>query len=93
VTWTAPRRLSVLALAALLGLGASHPATAGAAGTRLRGRLVDVRILVDGTPTPFYTRAANDDRHYFAAVRSERYAIELRNRTTRRVGVPSPSMV
>lgn len=51
------------------------------------GRLVDVRILVDGQAAPLYTKSGQWDRRYLEAFRGRNYAIELRNNTSGRVGV------
>lgn len=57
------------------------------------GRLVDVHVLVSGETTPLYPRAGGDwfsasgARWYFEAVQGRAYAVELHNRTGRRVGV------
>lgn len=82
-----PPRLPVIAALGLFCLAGSQPARAEDLGVRASGRLVDVRVLVDGSPTRLYARWQGDDRRYFEAIRGENYALELRNRTEQRVGV------
>ena len=51
------------------------------------GRLVDVQVLVEGRTTPLYFAPNKFDRHYFQAFKGRNYAIQVRNNTSRRVGV------
>ena len=51
------------------------------------GQLVSVEVRVDGHRVPLYRGAEDLNRHYFAAERGENYALRIRNRTGRRVGV------
>ncbi len=77
-----------LALALGSLLGAAAPATARSLTVPMAdGRLVDVRVLVDGAATPLYQRAGAWDRHYFQAFRGRNYSLEVRNTTGQRVGV------
>jgi len=51
------------------------------------GRLVSVEVRVDGRWAPLHRAPRVWDRHYFEAERGENYALRIRNRTDRRVGV------
>jgi hypothetical protein len=51
------------------------------------GRLVAVEVRVDGHWVPLHRVPDQGDRHYFEAQRGENYALRIRNRTDRRVGV------
>ncbi len=51
------------------------------------GQLVSVEVRVDGHRVPLYRGSEDLNRHYFAAERGENYALRIRNRTGRRVGV------
>jgi len=51
------------------------------------GRLVDVQVLVEGRSAPLYFAPGRWDRRYFQALRGRNYALRVRNRTDRRVGV------
>ncbi len=79
--------LVATALLVLTLLMAATSAFARPARQEIRGRLVEVRILVDGAPAPLWARSRTDDKHYFEAERGENYALELRNRTRKRIGV------
>ena len=81
-----PGRFWGIAALTLAGL-AVGPARADDVGARVRGRLVDVRILVDRAPVSLYAHSWDEGPRYFAAERGEGYAIELHNRTSRRLGV------
>ncbi|MBI1798970.1 MAG: hypothetical protein HYR73_04730 [Candidatus Eisenbacteria bacterium] len=54
-----------------------------------RGQLVSVRVIEDGHPVSLYARhwVWPPERRYFEAVAGGHYAVELRNRTDRRIGV------
>ncbi len=88
------RRVLLTSLAsslALLGaLGAAAPAAAGW-GTHVEdaadGRLVEVRVRVDGAAAPLYGKPGAWDRHYFQAFRGRNYSIEVRNTSGERIGV------
>ena len=56
-------------------------------GYTLTGALVETRILVEGRRTALYAAPRSDERRYFEATRGDDYAIEIRNRTGRRVAV------
>ena len=81
------RSLAALVLCTPFVCKADPAATAHAPTSRLRGRLVEVRIIVDGSPAPLYSRARGDNRHYFEAMPTAAYGLELRNRSEGRVGV------
>ena len=51
------------------------------------GRLISVEVQVDGHWVPLHRAPRTWDRHYFEAERGENYALRIRNRTDRRVGV------
>ncbi len=51
------------------------------------GSLVDVQVLVGDRATPLYLAPGRWDRRYFQAQRGRNYALLVRNRTDRRVGV------
>jgi hypothetical protein len=51
------------------------------------GSLVDVQVLVEGQAAPLYFAPGRWDRRYFQALRGRHYALRVRNRTDRRVGV------
>jgi len=51
------------------------------------GRLIAVEVRVDGHWVPLHRAPRARDRHYFEAERGENYALRIRNRTDRRVGV------
>jgi hypothetical protein len=55
--------------------------------TNADGRLVDVRVLVNGHSAPLYTAPGRYDRSYFQAFRRQNYSLLLHNNTGRRVGV------
>ena len=52
-----------------------------------QGSLVDVQVLVEGRSAPLYFAPGRWDRRYFQALRGRNYALRVRNRTDRRVGV------
>ena len=76
---------ATLAAAALLPL----PAAAGPVSDHSSGQLVDVRVLVDNGAAPLYSRgwSFNSPKRYFEAFEGGHYAVELHNRTGRRIGV------
>ncbi len=51
------------------------------------GRLVDVQVLVEGTSAPLYVAPGHWDRRYVQAFRGRHYALQVHNRTGRRVAV------
>jgi len=51
------------------------------------GQLISVEVRVDGHWVPLHRAPGIWDRHYFEAERNENYALRIRNRTGRRVGV------
>jgi hypothetical protein len=51
------------------------------------GRLVEVQVLVEDREAPLYVAPGRWDRRYFQAMRGRHYALRVRNRTDRRVGV------
>jgi len=51
------------------------------------GQIVDVQVLVDGHAAPLYTASGRLDREYFQAFKGRNYALQLSNKTGRRVGV------
>ncbi len=53
----------------------------------VEGRLISVEVRVDGHWVPLHRAPRTWDRHYFEAERGENYALRIRNRTDRRVGV------
>ena len=55
--------------------------------TAFRGNVLTVEVQVDGRTAPLYSAARGDERRYFEAQRGEEYALRIRNRTARRVGV------
>src|SRR5262245_46977501 len=79
--------LSVLTVAAPASGQRWIPADGSFRGHRLSGTLVEVQVLVDGRRTPFYTAPGQWDRSYFEASHGQNYALRIRNRTDRRVGV------
>jgi hypothetical protein len=86
------RRAALLAVA--LALSATPAAASGwdsNDGARwdrtARGNAVDVQVLVEGRNAPLYFAPGNWDRRYFQAFRGRPYALRVRNRTERRVGV------
>jgi hypothetical protein len=55
--------------------------------TNADGRLVDVRVLVNGRVAPLYIAPGHDDRSYFQAFQGRNYSLLLHNNSGRRVGV------
>jgi hypothetical protein len=55
--------------------------------TNADGRLVDVRVLVNGRVAPLYTAPTQYDRSYFQAFQGRNYSLLLHNNSGRRVGV------
>lgn len=53
----------------------------------LIGSLVSVEVRTAGRSAPLYRSPGQWDRHYFEAERGRNYALRIRNRTGRRVGV------
>ena len=51
------------------------------------GNLVDVQVLVEGRDAPLYFAPGRWDRRYVQAFRGRHYALAIRNRTGRRIGV------
>lgn len=54
---------------------------------RVSASLVDVQVLVEGRGTPLYSTPESFDRRYFEALRGQRYALRVQNRTGERIGV------
>lgn len=51
------------------------------------GGLVEVQVLVEGRSAPLYSLSGQYERRYFEASRDRHYALRIRNRSGRRVGV------
>lgn len=79
----------LFAITAVLGLlaRASWAAPWDNWNTTADGRLVDVRVLVNGRVAPLYDAPGRDDRSYFQAFQGRNYSLLLRNNTDRRVGL------
>lgn len=58
-----------------------------ASNTHVRGQLVDVQMVVDGSAAPLFQRRGQWDKSYFEAFTGRHYAIRLRNLTGERIGV------
>jgi hypothetical protein len=86
-----PNRLALSALVVMLELGAmafaSGVAHASPMLTHADGKLVDVRVLVDGLPAPLYLRPGTWDREYFQAFRGKSYSLQVTNNSGERVAV------
>jgi hypothetical protein len=89
-----PRRPRV-SLSALAVFALAIPALAGSARADVAsryadvadGRLVDVRVLVDGRNAPLFWAPRGGDKRYFQAFKGRNYALSIRNTTGRRIGV------
>jgi hypothetical protein len=82
--------LALVAAATLAGPAAAHrrhPENPWVRESHAIGSLVDVQVLVDGNRVPLFYSSNSADRRYFEAARGRNYALELRNRTGRRVAV------
>ena len=79
----------LFAMTAVLGLiaKASWAAPWDNFDTTADGRLVDVRVLVNGRVSPLYTAPGRYDRSYFQAFRGQNYSLLLHNNSDRRIGV------
>jgi hypothetical protein len=87
-----PRPLGALIASALVATMSFGPAPARAAyvdQTRdaMSGDLVQVRVLVEGESAPLFLRPGDWSKGYFQAFKGRHYALEIRNRTDRRIGV------
>jgi hypothetical protein len=54
---------------------------------RLRGDLVELRVLVDGRSASLHAAPGHGGTRYFEALKGEEYALVVRNRSPRRVAV------
>jgi hypothetical protein len=89
-TTTRVTRSALLAALALSLATATATASAHRAPSPTRavyGDLVDVQVLVGGGTAPLYLAPSRSDRHYVQALRGRNYALQVHNRTGRRVGV------
>jgi hypothetical protein len=81
-------RAKVLApLAALMLVALASGARAARFDDSADGRLVDVRVLVDGQSAPLYAGPGGWDRRYFQAYEGRNYSLAIHNRSGERVGV------
>lgn len=79
--------LTTLALAIPMFAGSAHAGIESRFVDTADGRLVDVRVLVDGRNAPLYWAPRGGDKRYFQAFKGRNYALSIRNTTGRRVGV------
>ena len=75
------------ALAGPAGAHRDHPDYSWSRDPRAPGSLVDVQVLMGGKSVPVYFSASFADRRYFEAECGRNYALAIRNRTGRRIGV------
>ncbi|HTO90137.1 MAG TPA: hypothetical protein VMJ70_03300 [Candidatus Sulfotelmatobacter sp.] len=83
------KRRFELGLLALLVIG---PALAGSSRANatptldhVDGTLLDVRVIVDGTPAPLFLKPGNWDRDYFQAFKNKTYSLQITNNSGERV--------
>lgn len=66
---------------------AGHRVTSRDHDRAVEGQAISVEVRVDGDWVPLMRAPHTWDRHYFEAQRGENYALRIRNRTDRRIGV------
>jgi hypothetical protein len=85
--WFVPALASATLLSLPIVAGAGHRVTNSSRDRAAVGRLISVEVRVDGRWVPLHRAAGLWDRHYFQAERGESYALRIRNRADRRIGV------